>query len=51
MPTAKAFVRAQIEAGCDVIGMGDAICSQISAQMYADYVKDLHRELVAFILS
>jgi uroporphyrinogen decarboxylase len=49
MPTAKAFARAQIEAGCDVIGMGDAICSQISADMYVDYVKDLHREPVAFI--
>ncbi len=28
MPTAKAFAKAQIEAGCDVIGIGDAICSQ-----------------------
>jgi uroporphyrinogen decarboxylase len=49
VPTAKAFARAQIEAGCDIMGMGDSICSQISAAMYADYVKDLHRELVAFI--
>jgi len=47
--TGKAFARAQVEAGCDVIGMGDAICSQISAKMYAHYVKDLHQELVAFI--
>jgi uroporphyrinogen decarboxylase len=49
MPTAKAFARAQIEAGCDVIGIGDAICSQISADMYARYVKALHQEIVAFI--
>jgi MtaA/CmuA family methyltransferase len=49
VPTAKAFALAQIEAGCDIIGMGDAICSQISPRMYADYVKDLHSEIVAFI--
>jgi MtaA/CmuA family methyltransferase len=49
VPTAKAFALAQIEAGCDIIGMGDAICSQISPGMYADYVKDLHSEIVAFI--
>ena len=49
VPTAKAFAQAQIEAGCDIIGMGDAICSQISPQMYAEYVKDLHHEIVTFI--
>lgn len=49
VPTAKAFAQAQIEAGCDIVGMGDAICSQISPQMYANYVKDLHQEIIAFI--
>jgi uroporphyrinogen decarboxylase len=49
VPTAKAFARAQIEAGCDILGMGDAICSQISPQMYADLVKPLHAELIDFI--
>jgi uroporphyrinogen decarboxylase len=47
--TAMAFARAQIEAGCDVIGMGDAICSQISPQMYAEYVKELHRRIIDFV--
>lgn len=49
VPTAKAFARAQIEAGGDIMGMGDAICSQTSPRMYADCVKDLHRQIVAFI--
>jgi uroporphyrinogen decarboxylase len=31
---AIAFARAQVEAGADIIGMGDAIASQISPQMY-----------------
>jgi len=47
--TAKAFARAQIESGCQVIGMGDAICSQISAQDYQTYVKELHREIVDYV--
>lgn len=32
--TAVTFVRAQVEAGADIIGLGDAIASQISPQMY-----------------
>ncbi len=49
VPTAKAFALAQIEAGCDIIGMGDAICSQISPRMYETYVKELHREIIDYI--
>lgn len=49
MPTAKAFALAQIEAGADIIGVGDAICSQISPQMYAESVKPLHNEIFRFI--
>lgn len=51
VPTAKAFAQAQIEAGCQIIGMGDAICSQISPRMYKKYVKGLHREIIDFIHS
>lgn len=32
--TAMAFARSQVEAGADVIGLGDAIASQISPSMY-----------------
>ena len=49
MITAKKFARAQIEAGCDLIGMGDAICSQIDRDTYDIYIKDRHAELIAFI--
>jgi uroporphyrinogen-III decarboxylase len=34
LETAKDFAKAQIEAGCDIIGMGDAICSQIDLGTY-----------------
>jgi uroporphyrinogen decarboxylase len=47
--TAKEFAKAQIENGCQIIGMGDAICSQISPRMYQDYVQDLHQEIIQFI--
>jgi len=49
MVTAKTFAKAQIEAGCDLIGIGDAICSQIDRETYDIYVKDKHIELIAFI--
>jgi uroporphyrinogen-III decarboxylase len=49
MDTAKDFAKAQIEAGCDVIGIGDAICSQIDPFTYDTFVKDRHHELIAFI--
>jgi len=47
--TAKDFARAQIEAGCDLIGIGDAICSQIDQGTYDLYVKERHREIISFI--
>ena len=49
--TAKEFAKAQIDAGCDVIGIGDAICSQIDVESYNTYVKDRHIELVDYIHS
>ena len=47
--TAKSFAQAQIEAGCDIIGIGDAICSQIDPQTYETFVMERHRELISFI--
>ena len=47
--TAKDFAKAQIEAGCQVIGMGDAICSQIDALTYDMFVKERHREIINHI--
>lgn len=49
MVTAKDFAKAQIEAGCEIIGMGDAVCSQIDADTYIFFVKDRHKELISYI--
>lgn len=46
---AKTFAAAQIHAGCDIIGVGDAICSQIDQVLYEQYVEKRHRELFDFI--
>ncbi|MEA3462894.1 MAG: uroporphyrinogen decarboxylase family protein [Bacteroidota bacterium] len=51
MPTAKDFARAQVEAGCDIIGVGDAICSQIDVENYRELVKERQRELFEYIQS
>lgn len=51
MITAKDFARAQVEAGCEIIGVGDAICSQISAENYREFVKERHQELFEYIHS
>jgi len=47
--TAKEFAKAQIDAGCEIIGMGDAICSQIDLNSYNTYIKERHCEIVNFI--
>jgi MtaA/CmuA family methyltransferase len=49
MVTARDFAKAQIEAGCEIIGMGDAVCSQIDADTYNTFVKERHKELIEFI--
>jgi uroporphyrinogen-III decarboxylase len=47
--TAKDFALAQINAGCDIIGIGDAICSQIDPGTYDMHVKHRHIEIIRFI--
>jgi uroporphyrinogen decarboxylase len=47
--TAKDFAKAQIEAGCEIIGMGDAVCSQIDTDTYNTYVRGRHHELISYI--
>jgi uroporphyrinogen-III decarboxylase len=51
MLTAKNFARAQVEAGCDIVGVGDAICSQIDPESYREFVKARHQELFEYIQS
>ena len=47
--TAKDFAAAQIEAGSNIMGVGDAVCSQISKEMYDEFCLPLHKELFRFI--
>ena len=46
---AKNFALAQIKAGANIIGVGDAVCSQISKDMYDEFCLPLHKELFSFI--
>ncbi len=46
---AERFATAQIEAGCDIIGIGDAVCSQIDPGTYGTFVKARHRRLIDHI--
>jgi uroporphyrinogen-III decarboxylase len=46
---AKKFAKAQVEEGCDLIGIGDAICSQIDQANYDLYVRNRHAELISYI--
>ena len=47
--TAKDFAGAQIASGCDIIGIGDAVCSQVSRRTYDAYVRERHRDIIEFI--
>jgi MtaA/CmuA family methyltransferase len=49
MITAKDFASAQIQEGCDIIGIGDAICSQIDQETYDRYIKHRHKEIIGYI--
>jgi uroporphyrinogen decarboxylase len=48
---AKIFAKAQIDAGADVIGIGEAVCSQISEDQYAEMIFSLDKELIDYIHS
>jgi MtaA/CmuA family methyltransferase len=47
--TAKEFARLQIEEGCEIIGIGDAICSQIDLDTYNNYIRDRHIDIIRYI--
>jgi MtaA/CmuA family methyltransferase len=44
-----AFARAQVEAGADTIGIGDAVASQVSPDMYEGLIQPREKKLVAAI--
>jgi len=43
------FARAQVEAGADLIGVGDAAASLVGPRLYSEFVEPCERELVAGI--
>ncbi len=43
------FALAQVEAGADMIGIGDAVASLINPQMYQDFVLPLETKLIAAV--
>jgi MtaA/CmuA family methyltransferase len=43
---ATAFAKAQIEAGCDIIGVGDAAASLVGPKIYRDFVFPYEKQLV-----
>ncbi len=43
------FAEAQIKAGCDMVGMGDAIASQIGPALYEEFVLEREKRLVRAI--
>jgi MtaA/CmuA family methyltransferase len=51
LDTAFDFAGEQIAAGCDLIGVGDAICSQIDSDTYDAFVFGRHQRLVDHIHS
>jgi len=51
LQTAKDFAAAQIREGANIMGVGDAVCSQISLEMYDEFCLPLHQELFEFIHS
>jgi len=47
--TAIAFARAQIDAGADTIGIGDAVASQVSPDIYEKMIQPREKRLVAAV--
>lgn len=49
VPNAIRFARAQVEAGAELIFMGDAIASQVGPELYAEHVLEYETAVVAAI--
>lgn len=48
MDNAKRWGKLQVEAGADCMSIGDAVCSQIGPDLYAEFVFPIHRELTKY---
>jgi uroporphyrinogen decarboxylase len=49
LQTAMDFAREQVAAGCTLMGVGDAICSQIDLETYKAFVFSRHQKLINYI--
>lgn len=49
LPHEIEFALAQVEAGAEIIFLGDSLASQVSAEIYADYIFDTEKRLIAAI--
>ena len=49
LPNEIAFARAQVEAGADLIGLGDAAASLVRRDQYAEFILPYERELIRAI--
>ena len=47
----KAFAKAQVDAGADIIGMGNAVASLIGPSLYEEYAMDYDQKIVAYVHS
>ena len=47
----KTWIKLQAEAGCHCMSIGDAVCSQISEDMYVEFILPLHKQLTEYIHS
>ena len=47
----KAFAKAQVDAGADIIGVGNAVASLIGPSLYEEYAMDYDQKIVAYVHS
>lgn len=47
----KAFAKAQVDAGADIIGVGNAVASLIGPSLYEEYAMDYDKKIVEYIHS
>lgn len=48
---AKRWIKLQVQAGADVVSIGDAITSQIGVNLYEELIYPLHKELAEYVAS
>lgn len=48
---AKRWIKLQVQAGADVVSIGDAITSQIGLGLYEELIYPLHKELAEYVAS